>query len=490
MRSSTTFSLSRFVGGITRHLLLAACACIGALGVTGAALSLAYEPSLRPALTENGDSIGLVEVLVPIKRKPPAVSFIAGEILSTPLESGGKEFRVSNPRDDTLRRAARIIVEAVSGAPLIPTTAFYSVAQEIEREMEFGWFVRSAHRAATGGATLALTLWMGFALLSGQYRRYAPLAWTCGVILWILVFVGGALGSILPMNLRSAAALEIALSTLESTPLVGGVLAGAARGAPVVASVTLVRLYAAHILFVPALVGICLYGLWRARAHQHCFTRVFSRFFSLKEQEQHAQAQIPQERAQKERLQDSAQISLRRIDAALNVVATLWLCAAAACFFSLGAPFAPPELVLPASLAQIPPASATLSAEWYALGVVAYLRMAPAWSLSVVLTAFVACTLALPVADKYLPRLSALLRGALCLAWACAVALSAWEIFVAAARVPHLWSAYLSAGLSERTSETFAVTTILSALLIGVLLLQRRFFAQSVARALSTPPQR
>jgi quinol-cytochrome oxidoreductase complex cytochrome b subunit len=486
-----TFFLSRFVGAIIRHLLLAACACIGALGVTGAALSLAYEPSLRPALTENGDSIGLVEVLFPIKRKPPAASFIAGEILPTPLESGGKEFRVSNPRDDTLRRAARIIVEAVSGAPLIPTTAFYSVAHEIEREIEFGWFVRGVHRAATSGATLALTLWAGFALLSGQYRRYAPLAWVCGVILWIAVFVGGALGSILPMNLRSAAALEIALSTLESTPLVGGVLAGAARGAPVVASVTLVRLYAAHILFVPTLVGICLYGLWRARAYQRFFTRVFSRFFSLEEQKQEQkQAQIPQERAQKERLQDSAQISLRRIDAALNVVATLWLCAAAACFFSLGAPFAPPELVLPASLAQIPPASATLSAEWYALGVVAYLRMAPAWSLSVVLTAFVVFALVLPAADKRLPRLSPFLRGALCLAWACAVALSAWEIFAVAARAPHLWSAYLSVGVSERASETFAVTTILSALLIGVLSLQRRFFAQSVARALSTPPQR
>jgi quinol-cytochrome oxidoreductase complex cytochrome b subunit len=165
------------------------------------------------------------------------------------------------------------------------------------------------------------------------------------------------LGYILPMNLRSFAALSIVLSTLESMPILGKGLAGALRGASAIAAPTLIRVYVLHILFLPALLLGCWYGL---------------------------RAYIPKREEWAEYL--------------LLSIGIIWFCVVVACAV---APTPLGALGLPADFTQALTTPQRAQPEWYALGFAALLRFLPAWSMSVGAVLWLGVAVSLPFLKPY-----------------------------------------------------------------------------------------
>ncbi|MFY8001811.1 MAG: cytochrome b N-terminal domain-containing protein [Candidatus Kapaibacteriota bacterium] len=335
-------------------LLRSVCVCFMLQAFTGALLTLHYEPSLRPAMTESGKPLVMLEIAQSFRYKPTKTLYNAHEILFAEYDTATKAPFYA---PDTLRFLSRLLAQSQSNAPHLPNTAYYSVEQGIMRSADFGGLVRGIHAAAANVVLIVLLCWLCVALLSGYYAQIALSHWAAGIMLCALSMGTSILGYILPMNLRSFAALNIVLSTLESIPILGKGLAGALRGASAIAAPTLIRVYVLHILFLPALLLVCWYAL----------------------------------RAYAPKREEWAEYCLLSIG-------IIWFCVVVACAV---APTPLGALGLPADFTQALTTPQRVQPEWYALGFAALLRIIPAWSLSIGGVLWFGIAVSLPILGRY-----------------------------------------------------------------------------------------
>ena len=392
-------------------LLRSAFICFLLQALTGALLTLHYEPSLRPAMTENGKPIVMLEMMQPLRHKPTQTRYNAHDILFAEYDTAAKAPFYA---PDTLRVLTRIL--AHSHSAILPSAAYYSVEHGIMRSADFGVVVRGIHASSANLTILIFVLWLGAGIVSGIYAQMLIRSWLTGIVLFALTFGTSIVGYILPMNVRSLTALTILLSTLESKPLLGKWLAGIVRGASTISSPTLVRIYALHILLVPTVLAACWYALRR----------------QVVKREEWAQFLIVG-------------------------VGILWLCVVMACVLT---PASQTVLRVPADFTAVFSAPQNAQPEWYALGVAALMKILPAWSVVAGLLVWLLATAALPFVEKRSARIAAILRVTVGIFFMGICTLTLWQV---------QWYELPALALSEENLEIIVVVSILSGILAGAL---------------------
>jgi quinol-cytochrome oxidoreductase complex cytochrome b subunit len=410
---------------VTQWLLRSAFICFLLQALTGALLTMHYEPSLRPAMTESGKPIIMLETTKAFRHKPTQTRYNAHEVLFAEYDTAAKAPFYA---PDTLRFLTRILTHSQPNTAILPNAAYYSVEQGIMRSADFGALVRGVHAAAANLTVIMLTLWLGISLLAGTYSQMHRYHWAGGIVLFTLTFGTSILGYILPMNLRSLAALNILLSTLESAPLLGKWLANIVRGASSLSSPTLVRVYALHVLFIPAVLAASWYALR---------TTII----------RHGQTITHKEATNK-----------KWIRTVLLGIGIVWVSMMMACCITT-----PPNLDimnLPADFTAVIASPQQAQPEWYALGIAALLRVIPAWSVMTGLVVWISLAIALPFVTHFSASLAMIVRGTCGVALLGLCALTLCEL---------QWYTFPTVIVTEEHLELVIVISILSGLLGGVL---------------------
>jgi ubiquinol-cytochrome c reductase cytochrome b subunit len=143
------------------------------------------------------------------------------------------------------------------------TTAWASVWY-IQTQLDMGWLIRGLHRFATDALMILLPLYAAFALLTKLYaKRYS--LWWIGLLVLGLVMAGALSGYVLPWDQRGYWGMRVRVNILALTPWVGDSLRGLLIGGSDLGHLTLTRLYALHVMIIPAM--LALLGVWWIRTH-------------------------------------------------------------------------------------------------------------------------------------------------------------------------------------------------------------------------------
>ena len=137
----------------------------------------------------------------------------------------------------------------------------YDTVQFIQREVQFGWFVRGLHHWGASAVMVAIGLHLLQVYLYGAYKRPRELMWMVGVVLLLLMMGFGFTGYLLPWDQNAYWATQVGTNMVASVPLVGDILVRVLRGGDTLGALTLSRFFAVHTLFLPAMIvsGIVLH---------------------------------------------------------------------------------------------------------------------------------------------------------------------------------------------------------------------------------------
>ncbi len=134
----------------------------------------------------------------------------------------------------------------------------YDSVEYITNTVTLGWLVRGIHY---WGAT-AIVIMVGLHTLRvyfhGAYKNPREMNWVVGVLLLVVVLAFSFTGYLLPWNQRSYWATSVGTSMISLVPFIGVYLLDLMRGGAEVGAVTLVRFYAIHIGFLPAILVLLL----------------------------------------------------------------------------------------------------------------------------------------------------------------------------------------------------------------------------------------
>jgi quinol-cytochrome oxidoreductase complex cytochrome b subunit len=232
--------------------------------ITGVLLMMVYEPSARPAMRDSGNRVIMLEITtnvrVKVQKNLPAMTYTKGSISFAEYDTASRSPILPF---DTLRAHSRIITHALTQEILSPSNAYYSTEQEITRSSDFGWLLRGVHRSCSHLYIFLLSFGIFLGILTKKYLHIPLLYWCCGVAMIVFALSSGITGYILPFDTRGLAALEILISGLDSTPLLGKSLAGILAGARHISSSSLVRIFALHVAVLPLCALCCWYFFFK-----------------------------------------------------------------------------------------------------------------------------------------------------------------------------------------------------------------------------------
>ncbi|MGH2735617.1 MAG: cytochrome bc1 complex cytochrome b subunit [Actinomycetota bacterium] len=154
----------------------------------------------------------------------------------------------------------------------VSMTEAYRSTLDISFEVRAGLVMRQMHHWAALIFLAAMVLHLCRIFFTGAFRKPREINWMIGVTLLLLGIFNGFAGYSLPDDLLSGTGLRIAHSVALSIPLIGEWVAFLAFGGEFQSSAIIGRLFAAHILLVPAaiaaLIGAHLAILWRQKHTQ------------------------------------------------------------------------------------------------------------------------------------------------------------------------------------------------------------------------------
>jgi ubiquinol-cytochrome c reductase cytochrome b subunit len=156
-----------------------------------------------------------------------------------------------------------IFVQVLSGIALLafyvphPGQAYESIVH-LMTEVPLGWLLRRVHCAGAGFLVVMVLIHTLRVFYRQAYKSPRELHWVSGVALFTLVLAMNFTGYLLPWSELSYWATTIALSALESLPLVGNALASALRGGAAINAVTLGRFYLFHVAVIPITLAVLL----------------------------------------------------------------------------------------------------------------------------------------------------------------------------------------------------------------------------------------
>jgi quinol---cytochrome-c reductase cytochrome b subunit len=159
-------------------------------------------------------------------------------------------------------------------APLrgVKVSAAYKSVMDLSFEVRSGLVFRQMHHWAALVFVGAIVLHLCRIFFTGAFRRPRELNWIIGITLLLLAIFNGFTGYSLPDDLLSGTGLRIANAIMLSIPFVGVWMAQLVFGGEFPSADLIRRLYAFHILIVPALLAALLAAhlaiLWRQKHTQ------------------------------------------------------------------------------------------------------------------------------------------------------------------------------------------------------------------------------
>jgi ubiquinol-cytochrome c reductase cytochrome b subunit len=141
---------------------------------------------------------------------------------------------------------------------LTMSEAYRSVI-DISFEVKAGLLIRQTHHWAANVFVAAIVVHLLRVFFTGAFRKPRELTWLVGLSMLILTLLEGYLGYSMVDDLLSGMGLAIGNAVALSTPLIGGNLALGIWGAPYPGDPAFEsRMYIAHVLILPVLIGILI----------------------------------------------------------------------------------------------------------------------------------------------------------------------------------------------------------------------------------------
>ncbi len=143
----------------------------------------------------------------------------------------------------------------------------YDAIRSIDDDVAGGRLLRGLHHWGASAVMVLAFLHLARVYFTGAYKRPRQLLWLVGVALFGVLLGFGFTGYLLPWDMKAFWATDVGLNIVQSLPLVGGPLADLLRGGPEIGAPTLARMFALHVLFLPATL-LPLAGLHLLLVHQ------------------------------------------------------------------------------------------------------------------------------------------------------------------------------------------------------------------------------
>lgn len=138
--------------------------------------------------------------------------------------------------------------------------AAYQSIVTINEEMLLGRIVRGIHKWS---ASLFIIFTILHSLRVFITRSYLPprdLNWMTGALTMIFSMASGFTGYLLPWDQKAFWATEVGTSIFKTIPLIGEEIVILIRGGQDISGTTLTRFYAIHVLYLPLIIGLLLWG--------------------------------------------------------------------------------------------------------------------------------------------------------------------------------------------------------------------------------------
>nr|YP_009414356.1 cytochrome b [Dactylogyrus lamellatus]ALP29096.1 cytochrome b [Dactylogyrus lamellatus] len=129
----------------------------------------------------------------------------------------------------------------------------FPCVMNITNEDMFAWSVRYIHIWGVSFIFIVFIAHMGRALYYSSYTKVS--VWNVGFILYLLMMVEAFLGYILPWHQMSYWAATVLTSVVQSVPFIGNTMYEFIVGGFGVTNVTLVRVFAAHVILAFVIIG-------------------------------------------------------------------------------------------------------------------------------------------------------------------------------------------------------------------------------------------
>jgi ubiquinol-cytochrome c reductase cytochrome b subunit len=129
----------------------------------------------------------------------------------------------------------------------------YASTLHISFDIKGGLLIRQMHHWAALMFIAAVTVHMLRVFFTGAFRKPRELNWVIGTILALLAIIEGFAGYSLPDDLLSGTGLRATQGFILSVPVVGSFMAYALFGGDFPGELIIPRLYAVHVLLLPAI---------------------------------------------------------------------------------------------------------------------------------------------------------------------------------------------------------------------------------------------
>lgn len=120
------------------------------------------------------------------------------------------------------------------------------------RTVAVGRLLRGVHHWGSSAVVVLAFLHLARVYFTGAYKRPRALLWVVGVAIFGVLLGFGFTGYLLPWDMKAFWATDVGLNIVETVPGVGPMLADLLRGGPELGAPTLTRMFALHVLFLPA----------------------------------------------------------------------------------------------------------------------------------------------------------------------------------------------------------------------------------------------
>lgn len=143
-----------------------------------------------------------------------------------------------------------------------PGTAYDSV-DYFQFTLPWGIVVRGVHHYAWNLLMMVMGIHLLRALVMGAYKAPGQSAWISGLVFFLIVPLFVITGDILPWDQKGYWSTQVRFSIINTMPIIGEFIGQMMRGGPLTGIVALTRMYALHIVVLPAalvaLLGVHLY---------------------------------------------------------------------------------------------------------------------------------------------------------------------------------------------------------------------------------------
>lgn len=119
-----------------------------------------------------------------------------------------------------------------------------------------GRLVRGLHHYAASFIVVAAALHLLRVVSFGSFKAPRELTWLSGVVLLLLILAFALTGYLLPWDQRAYWATVVTINIARLAPVAGDAVASVLQGGSTIGALTLTRWYAAHVIFLPALLVI------------------------------------------------------------------------------------------------------------------------------------------------------------------------------------------------------------------------------------------